>query len=283
MKPAWQAIITAAGLALAAGCAATGEIAPEAGTGAGVIPMVVYRPAGKGPFPAVVLLHHCGGIRGTTVEWRRRLVDWGYVVAVPDSFTPRGFPNGVCGDGSKVTGATRARDAYAALHRLEQRTDVIPGRIAVMGHSHGGAAVLATVSEAIEPFARSHAQANGTFRAAIAYYPWCGDHSVYTFGNGDVYSTSVPLLILAGEKDDWTPAAPCVELVNAARGAGLPVEIKVYPGAHHGFDGTAPLTRIAQARGGRGATIGGHPEAREDSMRRVREFLRRHVDGAQQP
>jgi dienelactone hydrolase len=280
MRRGWIRLLAALCLALLAACAQTVEIVPEPGTDAPRIPISLYRPLGQGPFPAVVLLHHCGGIRGVTIEWRQRLVEWGYVVAVPDSFATRGFPRGVCGDGTKVTGATRALDAFVALRLLEQQPDVLPDRIAVMGHSHGGVAVLSTVSDAIAANARTRAQASGAFRAAIAYYPWCGYGRADTYGNGAAYRTAVPLLILAGALDDWTPAPPCAELAEGARRAGQPVEITIYPGAHHSFDGSAPLTRVAEARLGKGATIGGNPAAREASIAASRAYLEKHMPGA---
>ena len=60
---------------------------------------VLFRPRGKGPFPAVVLLHGCGGLfkAGTAGEivardreWALRLQELGYVAILPDSFNPRG-------------------------------------------------------------------------------------------------------------------------------------------------------------------------------------------------
>ena len=44
----------------------------------------------------------------------------------------------------------------------------------------------------------------------------------------------MPLLLLAGEKDDWTPAAVCTALAISQTGA--PITVKVYPGAYHAFD-----------------------------------------------
>ncbi len=266
-----------------AGCSQSVEVTPEPGSGAPRIPIALYRPSGAGPFPAVVLLHHCGGIRGVTNDWRQRLVGWGYVVAVPDSFTSRGFPKGVCGDGTKVTGATRALDAYAALHLLERQPDVLPGRIAAIGHSHGGVAVLSTVSESISMMARARSGVRSEFRAAIAFYPWCGDRTADTFGNWGTYRTVAPLLILVGEKDDWTPAGPCRAMAEAAEHAGQTIQHTVYAGARHAFDSFAPVTRVAEARRGRGATIGGDPAAREDSIRQTRAFLERYLRAAPQP
>ena len=47
-------------------------------------------PKGDGPFPAIVLLHSCGGLGRSSEVWTARLVDWGYVVLNVDSFGPRG-------------------------------------------------------------------------------------------------------------------------------------------------------------------------------------------------
>jgi hypothetical protein len=40
----------------------------------------LYRPDGPGPFPAVVALHGCGGIRPRLHQWAATLHQWGYVV-----------------------------------------------------------------------------------------------------------------------------------------------------------------------------------------------------------
>ena len=87
-----------------------------------------------------------------------------------------------------------------------------------------------------------------------------------------------PLLILIGELDDWTPPEPCRRLAGAAQAAGYPVEIKVYPGAHHSFDSILPIRRVAErininSLTGRGATTGGNPEA----WARVERFLAEHL------
>src|SRR4029077_2161662 len=43
------------------------------------------RPAGPGAFPAVVLLHGCGGDFGADARWGARLAEWGYVALSVDS------------------------------------------------------------------------------------------------------------------------------------------------------------------------------------------------------
>jgi dienelactone hydrolase len=58
---------------------------------------LVFKPAGAGPFPALVLLHGCGGLFNQSGELTRRESDWadrlvaaGYAVVFPDSFNRRG-------------------------------------------------------------------------------------------------------------------------------------------------------------------------------------------------
>jgi dienelactone hydrolase len=90
------------------------------------------------------------------------------------------------------------------------------------------------------------------------------------------------VLILIGENDDWTPAEACRQLTDAAREAGYPVALKVYPGAHHALDSPHPVHYVAarvnpNAPTGRGATTGGDPRAWADSIREVTTFFAQHL------
>jgi len=135
---------------------------------------------------------------------------------------------------------------------------------------------MAAPSPAWEPLAR---EKRAGFAAAVALYPGCG----VTLGTWHAdatgtYRAVAPLLILIGEKDDWTPAAPCVKLAESTRATEHPVAITVYPGAHHSFDSDRPVRFVAarvnrNAPGGRGATTGGDARAWADSIRRVTEFF----------
>ena len=50
------------------------------------------------------------------------------------------------------------------------------------------------------------------------------------------WTTHVPLLVLSGEADTWTPFAPCEAFITAAKARGNPIEFKNYPSAGHAFD-----------------------------------------------
>lgn len=110
------------------------------------IPATLIKPAGEGPFPAVVIMHDCSGLgpgsSGAPLRWAQELVSQGYVALIPDSFTPRGFPDGVCtvpGDRATVAnGHVRAGDAYGALAALRKLPYVDGKRVGILGGSHGG-------------------------------------------------------------------------------------------------------------------------------------------------
>src|SRR5262249_51974708 len=201
-----------------------------------------------GPFPAVVIAHDCSGLSATSSgapdRWGSELVSRGYVVLIPDSFSTRGFPNGVCTDSSPkrrdVSPAQRVRDMYGTLAHARTLSFVDGRRVGLMGGSHGGATTLATMlapdSDA-DPLA---SEKRAGFRAAVALYPSCAQGPQVWRNASGVYRPIGPLLILIGEKDDWTPAEACKRLTDASQRAGYPVSIKIYPGAHHSFDSARP-------------------------------------------
>jgi len=271
------------------GTTSTSSVA-TAGGAADPIPIAVTKPDGPGPFPAVVIVHDCSGLgvrsSGAPDRWARELVGRGYAVLIPDSFGTRGFPNGVCTDASPgragVSPANRVRDAYGALAHARTLPYVNGKRVGIMGGSHGGSTTLASMLAPdgdADPLAR---EKRGGFVAAVALYPSCAPGPRVWQSASGVYRPVAPLLILIGEKDDWTPAEPCQRLADAARAAGAPVAIKIYPGAHHSFDSPNPVryvpTRInANAPGGRGATTGGDPAAWADAIREVVAFFGQHL------
>jgi dienelactone hydrolase len=201
--------------------------------------------------------------------------------------------------GSETTSASgyaRAADAYGALSALRALPFIDGKRIGLMGNSHGGWTVLAAMvaAQPADDSALAQAKRNG-FSAALALYPsctprygdwWTARAKGSRFGAAvsfiGTYHPLAPLLILTGEKDDWTPAEPCRRLAEASRAAGFPVEIRIYPGAHHSFDNDRPL-RYNAARNnpnspsGRGATTGGDAAAWADARKQVAAFFSIHL------
>jgi dienelactone hydrolase len=236
---------------------------------------VLYRPAGLGPFAAIVLLHGCGGLYEKSgrlaprhEDWARRLHALGYVVLLVDSFTPRGVREVCTMKNRPVQPAReRVRDAYGALLYLQTLPFVHAQRIGLLGWSHGGSTVVWTVTEGIS--GRPATLAKGDFRVAVAFYPGCRPML-----KSKSWTTHIPLEILHGEKDDWTPIAPCRDLVQRTRTRGAPIEIVTYPNAFHGFDTPNSPVRtrrdIPTTPTGT-ATVGTDPVARADAIARVPE------------
>ncbi|MCC7484357.1 MAG: dienelactone hydrolase family protein [Burkholderiales bacterium] len=239
---------------------------------------LVYRPSGPGPFPALIPLHGCGGMftsqgypTASYRNWADILVSRGYVALLVDSFNPRGHWS-ICDQRERtiLESRERAEDAYAALRWLEAQPFVARGRLGLLGWSNGATGTLYAMRES--------RPARG-FRAAVAFYPGCRAIS----RSRPPYRPYAPLIVLSGEADDWTPAAPCVALAESAKREGGPMEIVTYPGAHHSFDRInlplryRPTVRNPNNPGRLGATVGENPAARDDAIRRTLEFFAMHL------
>ena len=78
---------------------------------------ILRKPKGEGPFPAVVLLHPCGGLgRLFNTDWPDYLNGLGYVTLAVDSTGSR-F-SGKCPNRARRELTTRVFDAYAGLDYL---------------------------------------------------------------------------------------------------------------------------------------------------------------------
>ncbi len=190
---------------------------------------VVFKPAGEGPFPAVVLMHTCGGLKGAPnahmKQHAQTLLAAGHVVLVVDSFGPRGFDN--CAARAPAT-STGIADAYAALAHLAARPFVDKARIYQVGYSWGAfiSALLAS------PQSAQLAGAELRFAATVVNYGSCAfKQSALVLNDLDR-----PLLLLMGGRDAEVPAAPCFPRLDELKAAGKPVQWHVFPEASHGWD-----------------------------------------------
>jgi len=223
-------------------------------------------PDGPGPSPAIVLLHGCGGgWRELDERWAKRLADWGYVTLTVDRFGTRGIIHACTGSMPPST----MYDAYRALSFLVGQPTVDPGRVAVVGFSQG--AMLALLSVESGQIERSSKE---KFRAAIGFYPICA---------GLKGNMTVPVLIMIGELDDWTPASECRNLaegrddwgISREKGKGFPIEITIYPGAYHDFD----VPRFHRPEKVLGHHLEFNEAARDQAVDAVRKFLHATIGG----
>jgi dienelactone hydrolase len=187
----------------------------------------LFKPEGKGPFPAIIYMSGCAGLGiPPDVAQQKAVIDH-YVaehmtVLILDSLTPRGMPDGVCERGTEMTiYDRRADDAYSAQKALAAMPDIDAKRIFLQGYSHGAnAATLAVNPRVVEE------HGGAVFAGVVAYYPYCVDKMAF----------AAPTLILVGEKDDWTPAALCKAIMDRPN-----LDLMILPGQTHGF--TMPLDK----------------------------------------
>jgi len=241
----------------------------------------LYRPEGAGPFPAVIGLHGCNGLVELDGKvsllygaWGEILAKEGYLVLLPDAFGSRGYGD-LCGTPYSVRpikpDREMPRDSYGALAYLRTRPDVQPNSIAILGQSFGAVAMFHTIADDARPKELSPEQ---DFRAAVAFYPNCRPF----LAREPKWKPRQPLLFLMGEADNFTPAAPCKELLAAVAANGSPpVEAHWYSDAYHAFDHPdlpkIILSSIVLPPDGHSPTIGTNREARADAILRVKTFL----------
>ncbi|EJL83671.1 dienelactone hydrolase-like enzyme [Polaromonas sp. CF318] len=244
-----------------------------------VLDAYLYKPEAQGRFVALVMFHGCAGALGKNGLITQRFRDtakllngMGYGVLLVDSFNPRGERQ-ICTVNPKARAIQeehRWLDAYGVIEYLNTRADVVPGKIGAIGFSHGGTAAVQVMNAEL-PVKKQGAPG---FAAAIAMYPGCAS----TLAARPDYVAYAPLLILAGELDDWTPARYCQKLAERSKGRGQPVDIEIYPDAYHGFDELSPVKlREDVVRSGKPVHVGGNPAARVAAHARIREFFARHL------
>lgn len=261
---------------------------PAAGISSSPAPLraFVFAPGGDTKRPAVLMVHGCGGAYGRDGQLNARHAMWGdylasqgYVTLMLDSFTSRGLKEICTTKTSERTlkGGDRVGDAYAALAYLRQLPGVDASRVAMLGWSHGAGVTLDAIGH--RPTAAMLASYPSGFDAAIALYPGCTSRNQ----RPERFHPYAPLLLLIGEADDWTPAAPCKALAATVAARGEPMHIVTYPDTFHDFDNPA-LTRQRLRKDvpngvnpGVGVTTAPNAQAREDAKQRVKVFLAEHL------
>ena len=242
----------------------------------GVLHAQLYKPAGDGPFPTVIALHGCGGLGGHSEpvqpryrDWAEQLLKSGNAVLLPDSYGSRELgPQCRVKERRVLARRERVADITASRQWLMQQPWAAHDRISLMGWANGASALLWAVRPQL-----SSRNTEPDFRSAVAFYPDC------RISSGLGWSARVPTLLLIGIRDDISSPPACRQMIDGARGRSALTRIVVYPGAYHDFDrANFPLHALAGTTDAglpEHGHVGGDPEARADSEKRVAEWLAR--------
>lgn len=246
------------------------ETAPAAPAG-----MAVYKPSGSGPFPALLIVHSCGGIRAEIFEAAKEALTRGYVAFVLDAFGPRGI-QGVCipsPANAAVNFVRGTKDALQAIAHLARLPFVDPQRVGLLGFSWGGTVGLLSSSKS---YVQALSAAPGP-AAMVAFYPLCFLPAKVTASRRDVefvrpdHQTRA-LVLLAG-RDNEAPPSECVPRLQALKDRGVAVDWQVYPDATHCWD-CASLDGLSKVDLlGNRVAYRYNKELTAESMRRTFEFF----------
>ncbi len=195
--------------------------------------MGIWKPEGDGPFPALILLHTCGGVSQHIGTWRKEAITRGYLVMILDSFSARGSPS--CRPRAPIPMERGVQDISDAVAHLAALPGVDPNRIGVMGFSWGGMAALLNGSTGY----RAATPINGrTPTAVVSVYPSCYIGPFGSFPGAEFLrqDLATPTLVLMGAADTESPPQDCLDRLTQLRERRAPVEWEVIPDATHCWD-----------------------------------------------
>lgn len=207
------------------------------------------EPAGR--LPAVLILHGSNGVDGRGAFYAEALNAAGIATLEIDMFQGRGRPS---------TTRHNMPHAYQSLQYLAAHPRIDGARVGVMGFSWGGIMSLLTSSDEVT---REYGGGR-RFAGHLGLYPVCWTQRGVLAGKAQHFKPSVyakvtgkPVMILAGDKDDYDDPDACprfVEELPAASRAHFTVT--VYPGATHIWDGRAGGAFYdSAARNGQGGAV----------------------------
>jgi len=181
---------------------------------------MLYAPSGKGPFPALVVIHEWWGLNDWVKEQASKLADQGYVTLAVDLYrgkvadTPelahelmRGVPE------DRAT-----RDLLAAADYLRSRQDVNPAKIGTIGWCMGGG------------YALNLALNDPKLAAAVINYGHLATDKA------TLAKIHAPILGLFGGKDRGIPPEDVKQFEATLKELGKDVQVTIYPEAGHGFE-----------------------------------------------
>lgn len=188
----------------------------------------------EGRVPAMVISHGSAGPQQKDVDrWVRVFNQMGMAAFVVDSYGPRGIHN-TMDNQAQLSPAANDADTLFALKLLSTDPRIDPKRIGQIGFSRGGGVAM---DMTLDAFRKGVIDDDTRFAALIGFYPSC---SQLWWELPPPPLTGAPLMLALGEKDDYTPARPCLNAAETMRRDGQAVEVHMYPGAYHDFDNTRP-------------------------------------------
>ena len=179
-------------------------------------------PEGRGPFPAVLMIHEWWGLNRDTAMLADALAEEGYVVLAADAF--RGSVAQTAGDAMKQVRQTPqeqiAADLDAALDFLRDHEMTDPQRVASLGFCFGG-------TQSMHMGTRSPELA-----AVVIFY---GGGPITEAGELGRMRSAGPVLGIYGREDGNIPVEQVRAFERAMNSRGVENTVTIYSGVGHAF------------------------------------------------
>ena len=181
---------------------------------------ILYAPAGKGTFPALIVIHEYWGLNDWVKEQAGKLADQGYVALAIDLYRGKVADNpDLAHELMRGVPTDRAnRDLRAAYDFLASQPNVKKDRIGSIGWCMGGGYSLDT------------ALAEPQLAAAVINYGHLATDPA------ELKKINAPILGSFGGQDRGITPDDVKKFQQAMEQLGKKVEIKIYPDAGHAFE-----------------------------------------------
>ena len=180
----------------------------------------LYRPAGKGPFPALIVIHEWWGLNDWVKEQASKFADEGYVALAVDLYRGKVADNAdLAHELMRGVPEDRAtRDLKAAYDFLSAQPDVKKDRIGSIGWCMGGGYSLDVA------LAEPHLAADVINYGHLATDP------------DQLKKIQAPILGLFGGQDRGITPEDVKKFQQAMEKLGKKIDVKIYPDAGHAFE-----------------------------------------------
>ncbi len=185
----------------------------------------IFKPPGKGSFPAIVINHGSGGLKPYHYDYASLLLKQGFVVAMFDGFCGRDLTSTV-GKQESLSLATSVADNYSLLRALSKLSYVDIKNVGAMGTSRGGSTLILASDEKLR---RRFSIGDLRFAAFVAVYPGCSTHLK------SKSASSTKLLVQLAALDRYFPPEQCRTVFDEMKSQGFRITKTEYE-APHGWD-----------------------------------------------
>jgi len=203
-------------LAIPSFCAASKEVTYKSGDE--TVKGILYTPEGKGPFPAIIVIHEWWGLNDWVKEQASKLADQGYIALAVDLYHGKvATTREEAHELSRAPSDRVKRDLHATFGYLQSQPNVKKDRIGAIGWCWGGGYSLQVAL--LEP----------QLTADVINY---GDVSA---DPDQLKKINAPVLGLFGAQDRGITPDDVKKFGEQMDKLGKKADVTIYPDAGHGF------------------------------------------------